>query len=245
MHETGHNTAYGPRYRSGLSSQDGSSKPASTHGKSKAEIDRASFSSPQNRRASTRALRDSRSNSDHSKDPSRAVSRLQSRSSSICNVQIDIGRSIIGGSGHGGQGGNAKENDEGILAANVSLPQFRGAGASEIGRFDASSILGAGLRDIRIGSHDSTTSSSMIRRKSRTDQKQRSERVQEVLGSLPMLLVDDSVSILKLTKKAIQNECGHIRSYFSYLHDLTYTPLSYLSFLFILLCYQHCRSQKW
>ena len=240
MHETGHNTTYGPRYRSGLSSQDGSSKPGSTHGKSKAEIDRASFSSPQNRRASTRALRDSRSNSDHSKDPSRAVSTLHSRSNSIGNVQIDIGRSIIGGSGHGGQGGNEKRgDDDGSLATNVSLRQFRGT--SEIGRFDASSILGAGIRDIRIGSHDSTSSSDkMVRRKSRADNKQRSERVQEVLGSLPMLLVDDSVSILKLTKKAIQNECGHIRFYFSYFHDLTYTPLSYLTFLFILLCYQHC-----
>ena len=34
--------------------------------------------------------------------------------------------------------------------------------------------------------------------------------VKEVLGALPILLVDDSVSILKLTKRAIQNECADI-----------------------------------
>ena len=36
--------------------------------------------------------------------------------------------------------------------------------------------------------------------------------VQEVLGALPILLVDDSVSILKMTKRAILNECANIRS---------------------------------
>ena len=35
-------------------------------------------------------------------------------------------------------------------------------------------------------------------------------RMQEVLGALPILLVDDSVSILKMTKRAIQNECANI-----------------------------------
>ena len=38
------------------------------------------------------------------------------------------------------------------------------------------------------------------------------DRVQEVIGTLPILLVDDSVSILKMTKRAIQNECANIRS---------------------------------
>ena len=35
--------------------------------------------------------------------------------------------------------------------------------------------------------------------------------LQEVLGALPILLVDDSVSILKMTKRSIQNECANIR----------------------------------
>ena len=35
-------------------------------------------------------------------------------------------------------------------------------------------------------------------------------RVHEMLGMLPILLVDDSVSILKMTKRAIQNECANI-----------------------------------
>ena len=34
--------------------------------------------------------------------------------------------------------------------------------------------------------------------------------VLEVLGALPILLVDDSVSILKMTKRAILNECANI-----------------------------------
>ena len=37
-------------------------------------------------------------------------------------------------------------------------------------------------------------------------------RIQEVLGSFSILLVDDSVSILKMTKRAIQNDCENIRS---------------------------------
>ena len=36
------------------------------------------------------------------------------------------------------------------------------------------------------------------------------DRIQEVLGAMPILLVDDSVSILKMTKRAIQNECANI-----------------------------------
>ena len=36
------------------------------------------------------------------------------------------------------------------------------------------------------------------------------DHVQEILGSLPILIVDDSVSILKMTKRAIQNECANI-----------------------------------
>ena len=36
------------------------------------------------------------------------------------------------------------------------------------------------------------------------------DRMLEVLGSSPILLVDDSVSILKMTKRAIQNECASI-----------------------------------
>ena len=56
------------------------------------------------------------------------------------------------------------------------------------------------------------TSLRKLSKKYQSNLKPRSERVQEVLGNLPMLLVDDSVSILKLTKKAIQNECAHIRS---------------------------------
>ena len=35
-------------------------------------------------------------------------------------------------------------------------------------------------------------------------------RVQDALGILPILLVDDAVSILKMTKRAIQNECDNI-----------------------------------
>ena len=34
--------------------------------------------------------------------------------------------------------------------------------------------------------------------------------VQDVLGQLPILLVDDAVSIIKITKRAIQNECANI-----------------------------------
>ena len=34
--------------------------------------------------------------------------------------------------------------------------------------------------------------------------------LQEVLGAMPVLLVDDAVSILKMTKRAIQNECANI-----------------------------------
>ena len=37
------------------------------------------------------------------------------------------------------------------------------------------------------------------------------DRIEEVLGALPILLVDDSVSILKMTKRAIHNECANIR----------------------------------
>ena len=35
-------------------------------------------------------------------------------------------------------------------------------------------------------------------------------RIEKVLGTLPIFLVDDSVAILKMTKRAIQNECANI-----------------------------------
>ena len=37
------------------------------------------------------------------------------------------------------------------------------------------------------------------------------DRMQMVLGMSPILLVDDAVSILKMTKRAIQNECINVR----------------------------------
>ena len=43
-----------------------------------------------------------------------------------------------------------------------------------------------------------------------SDARSSGDRIQEVLGTLPILLVDDSVSILKMTKRAIQNECANI-----------------------------------
>ena len=61
--------------------------------------------------------------------------------------------------------------------------------------------------------------------------------VQEVLGALPILIVDDSVSILKMTKRAILNECANIRSAlfifsptylatFSYIPTFSYTHIN-------------------
>ena len=56
------------------------------------------------------------------------------------------------------------------------------------------------------------------------------DRIQEVLGAMPILLVDDSVSILKMTKRAIQNECANIRSTHSiYTSDFLHLLIIYLS----------------
>ena len=55
-----------------------------------------------------------------------------------------------------------------------------------------------------------TTSSSIELGRMNGSIKSSGKTVKEVLGALPILLVDDSVSILKLTKRAIQNECADI-----------------------------------
>ena len=47
-------------------------------------------------------------------------------------------------------------------------------------------------------------------RNSRKNFEGSTKSVKEVLGALPILLVDDSVCILKMTKRAIQNECMNI-----------------------------------
>ena len=47
-------------------------------------------------------------------------------------------------------------------------------------------------------------------RKAILNSRKSADRVQEVLGVLPILLVDDSVPILKMTKRAILNECTNI-----------------------------------
>ena len=58
--------------------------------------------------------------------------------------------------------------------------------------------------------------------------------VQEVLGKLPILIVDDSVSVLKMTKRAILNECANIRCLLSPLPShspLHFSPLPLTYFL--------------
>ena len=50
----------------------------------------------------------------------------------------------------------------------------------------------------------------MAREKDLPDEGTSVNKIKEVLGTLPLLLVDDSVSILKMTKRAIQNECASI-----------------------------------
>jgi len=59
-------------------------------------------------------------------------------------------------------------------------------------------------------------------------------RIQEVLGSFSILLVDDSVSILKMTKRAIQNDCENIRSVSLKFSSSFYKYLTYRCLLIIL-----------
>lgn len=61
-------------------------------------------------------------------------------------------------------------------------------------------------------------------------------RMQEIVGANPILIVDDSVSIIKMTKSVIQNECANIRSVQPFLYSLissiSYTPYQHdISFM--------------
>ena len=79
------------------------------------------------------------------------------------------------------------------------------------GNFDALRVADPSTRDSRKAVLSTRTSA---------------DRIQEVLGVLPILLVDDSVSILKMTKRAIQNECANIRS--AIFQHFCLLPLSYV-----------------
>ena len=173
------------------------------------------FSSPQNRRSSTtkysqksrdsslpftRSARDSINLSmcvDGPKNSStRGVREMDVRGEDVGGVERDR---IVDGSVHG-QNIGSNPRKEALIA-------FPGAVGVPV---DASVAGAAGNASLdSLISIDISTRGS---RKALLDVRKSADRIQEVLGALPILLVDDSVSILKLTKRAIQNECANIRS---------------------------------
>ena len=240
MKDAVHNT-YGTRYRSAISSADISNHSDTNNKKLLAavDVDRSSFSSPQNRRASTRAIRDSRSSENNSRENTIRVGRF-SRTSSNSNMPTGGGKDSStsgggqGGNGRGGDGGSGggerdderdgstggggKRSPNGSRAKKenkTATPDARGVTVIAGDSAGAGADGGASLYSLKLqppGSDPSSLhKSSKSAKKALSNARPRSERVQEVLGALPMLLVDDSVSILKMTKKAIQNECAHIR----------------------------------
>ena len=74
---------------------------------------------------------------------------------------------------------------------------------------DAGDISSYSLRATGPSARDSRTNLLVGRRSG--DRTRTKKSIQEMVGALPILLVDDSVSILKMTKRAIQNECDNVR----------------------------------
>ena len=105
----------------------------------------------------------------------------------------------------------------------MSIPRDTSDGAASVAAGDASSDS--------LGETGPPTRTS---RRALLGVRKSADRIQEVLGELPILLVDDSVSILKMTKRAIQNECVNIRSIHlfttpDFWHRLTHTLVHTLS----------------
>ena len=150
------------------------------------------FSSPQNRRATLTKMSQESENSSNSG---------KSRSSSIHGSQGGEGRSgarslrgSLGGDGKvvgidSSLRGGVSDRTTWLVSTATSAPDATAhAMADSTGHRSRGIAVEEHLSDARTGVN----------------------RVQDILGTLPILLVDDSVSILKMTKRAIQNECANI-----------------------------------
>ena len=83
------------------------------------------------------------------------------------------------------------------IASLNATDSISGGAAASVGVADDPSLRGSSSKRPFLNSSTRSSTKSV-------------KNVQEVLGALPILLVDDSVAILKMTKRAIQNECADI-----------------------------------
>ena len=169
----------------------------------------AVFSSPQNRRTSSaRKLK----------------TKTLSGSSAPMGVPRDSGTLGDGGGVVGGGGGDntvsvvSRVGVNGPTIGSVPREALSAGSPGAVGVSANASTVGAVGRGTGDASFESwnafVTTPTRVSKANLLNRSQRGStgRVQEVLGSLPILLVDDSVSILKMTKRAILNECANIRS---------------------------------
>ena len=206
--------------------------------------DKSSFSSPQNRRASmTRhsqplpqptlpllgqfmgSVRDT-APTNATNTSSRDVSGPTGVSARGTVVVGGEGSSIVG-SDVSRQGIGFSPRDEAKAApSDVSLDAkiVEGATAVDIsGNPAVGNAYDAPSDELRVTETTTRNSRNAIK-----ESRSSAVRMQAVVGSLPILIVDDSVAILKMTKSVIQNECANIRSTYplSYSRSLSY-PLTH------------------
>ena len=162
------------------------------------------FSSPQNRRMSSQR-------------------KLQSLKSPTNSDTRDSGRRDVGGGGRASSisvGGGVNGQSDGSVPREAVLDVSPGAIGVPVNASTAGAV-GRGNDDSSffdlLKTSDTSTRGS-IEAQSNRSKRRGTDPIQEVLGSSPILLVDDAVSILKMTKRAIHNECPNIRSRHFYQH---------------------------
>ena len=101
------------------------------------------------------------------------------------------------------RGGDIDSSIRGGVGGSVKIVPTEAAPAP----FEAAGVASVGIAEDPV-SRGAISSNALTNLRSNIGYSKKS--IQEVLGTLPILLVDDSVSILKMTKRAIQNECANI-----------------------------------
>ena len=133
------------------------------------------------------------------------------------------GKGVVGDGGRASIVGGSGVNDQtiGSVPREVALAISPGAIGVAVNASSSIPVGASTAGTVGRGNDDiSLVSSKRGFKNSQSSRSNRSgiDRIKELLGTSPILLVDDAVSILKLTKRAIQNECPHIRSTHSYQH---------------------------
>ena len=177
--------------------------------------DKSLFSSPQNRRTSM----------SRQAQPSLSLDTVVAGGDHRVN-------SVVESDVNGGQNEGFSPSDEAKAASSeaVGVPvdaAVAGGSPAVVAAVGIAADVGKASPDILRHTESTSHGNKNAPKEARTS----TDRIQAVVGALPILIVDDSVSILKMTKSVIQNECTNIRSThsinttLSYIHNpLTHPP---------------------